>query len=272
MICTQCFQNIAPRALENSYKGEHRRQGEREGQWEFPCGAKGLEEALFPLGSSETPLLTLHAQPLRLTPGLAHFGGPCSLCICGRGGSPQPRPWRPSSVPWGGVPGEGSLSSWAAHDLWVQQSLAGTCFQNLNFCLKACLSDASESALLIFQEPCEQVASIYCAAAEHPAGQACLPLRPAPFPLWWTRYSSLPSVSHRRHWDQEVKRAQKDSHEPSLMKAIVKCYWKSYLIWGMFTFLEVKDFHTVRCFLVYVSQYWGGRDRGERDQWSKVWG
>ncbi|KAI4538922.1 hypothetical protein MG293_011189 [Ovis ammon polii] len=40
------------------------------------------------------------------------------------------------------------------------------------------------------------------------------------------------------HWDQEVKRAQKDAQEPSLMKAIVKCYWKSYLIWGMFTFLE----------------------------------
>ncbi|XP_061290366.1 ATP-binding cassette sub-family C member 4-like isoform X2 [Bos javanicus] len=40
------------------------------------------------------------------------------------------------------------------------------------------------------------------------------------------------------HWDQEVKRAEKDAREPSLMKAIVKCYWKSYLIWGMFTFLE----------------------------------
>ncbi|XDA80213.1 hypothetical protein R6Z07F_010090 [Ovis aries] len=67
------------------------------------------------------------------------------------------------------------------------------------------------------------------------------------------------------YWDQEVKRAQKDAQEPSLMKAIVKCYWKSYLIWGMFTFLEVKDFHTVHCFLVYVSQYRGGRDRwGER--------
>ena len=124
-----------------------------------------------------------------------------------------------------------------------------------NFSLKACFSGASESAPLVFQEPCEQVASIYCAAAERTVVQARLPLRPAPFPLWWTRYSSLPSVSHRRHWDQEVKRAQKDSHEPSLMKAIVKCYWKSYLIWGMFTFLEVKDFHTVRCFLVYVSQY-----------------
>uniref|UniRef100_A0AAA9RX99 Multidrug resistance-associated protein 4 n=1 Tax=Bos taurus TaxID=9913 RepID=A0AAA9RX99_BOVIN len=40
------------------------------------------------------------------------------------------------------------------------------------------------------------------------------------------------------YWDQELKRAQKDAQEPSLMKAVIKCYWKSYLIWGMFTFLE----------------------------------
>ncbi|KAM7238060.1 hypothetical protein CapIbe_011018 [Capra ibex] len=40
------------------------------------------------------------------------------------------------------------------------------------------------------------------------------------------------------HWDQEVKRAQKDAREPSLMKAIVKCYWKSCLVLGIFTFLE----------------------------------
>uniref|UniRef100_A0A8C2P5Q6 Uncharacterized protein n=1 Tax=Capra hircus TaxID=9925 RepID=A0A8C2P5Q6_CAPHI len=44
------------------------------------------------------------------------------------------------------------------------------------------------------------------------------------------------------HWDQEVKRAQKDAREPSLMKAIVKCYWKSCLVLGIFTFLEVKIF------------------------------
>ncbi|XP_043334219.1 ATP-binding cassette sub-family C member 4-like isoform X1 [Cervus canadensis] len=40
------------------------------------------------------------------------------------------------------------------------------------------------------------------------------------------------------YWDQEVLRAQKDAQEPSLMKAIIKCYWKSYFIWGLFTFLE----------------------------------
>lgn len=40
------------------------------------------------------------------------------------------------------------------------------------------------------------------------------------------------------YWDQEVERAQKDAQEPSLMKAIIKCYWKSYLALGMLTFLE----------------------------------
>ncbi|KAB0353884.1 hypothetical protein FD755_023422 [Muntiacus reevesi] len=58
-------------------------------------------------------------------------------------------------------------------------------------------------------------------------------------------YSVLPEDRSQRlgeelqgYWDQEVKRAQKDAQEPSLMKAIIKCYWKSYLIWGVFTFLE----------------------------------
>ncbi|XP_040091303.1 multidrug resistance-associated protein 4-like, partial [Oryx dammah] len=40
------------------------------------------------------------------------------------------------------------------------------------------------------------------------------------------------------YWNQEVLRAQKDAREPSLMKAIIKCYGKSYLVWGMLTFLE----------------------------------
>ncbi|KAM7224745.1 hypothetical protein CapIbe_024169 [Capra ibex] len=61
-------------------------------------------------------------------------------------------------------------------------------------------------------------------------------------------YSVLPEDRSQRlgeelqgYWDQEVKRAQKDAQEPSLVKAIIKCYWKSYLIWGMFTFLEVAS-------------------------------
>jgi len=68
--------------------------------------------ALLLLGSPEPPPLTLNAHLLRLTQGSAHFGGcgsPCSLCICGNGGSPQPWPWRLSSISGGGVPGGRSL-------------------------------------------------------------------------------------------------------------------------------------------------------------------
>ena len=150
MICTQCFRKIAPSTLEKSCKGEHRHQGEGEGVWGFPHGAKGVGEALLPLGSSEPPPLTLHTHPLRLTPGLAHFGGwgsPCSLCTCGRGGSLKLWPWWLSSVPGGRAPGGGCLPPWAAHDLWVQQSLARTCFlrlglfpQNLVWCFYWCFS------------------------------------------------------------------------------------------------------------------------------------
>ncbi|XP_010848243.1 PREDICTED: multidrug resistance-associated protein 4-like, partial [Bison bison bison] len=40
------------------------------------------------------------------------------------------------------------------------------------------------------------------------------------------------------YWDQEVLRAKTYKQEPSLMKAIVKCYWKCCLVLGIFTFLE----------------------------------
>ena len=110
----------------------------------------------LPLGSSEPPLLTLHTHPLRLTPGLAHFGGwgsPCSVCICGRGGNLQPQPRRPNSVPGGGAPGGGCLPSWAAHELWVQQSLAGSCFQNLGF-FPSSTSSCTTSPLLWYFRVC----------------------------------------------------------------------------------------------------------------------
>ncbi|XP_061027210.1 ATP-binding cassette sub-family C member 4 isoform X2 [Eubalaena glacialis] len=40
------------------------------------------------------------------------------------------------------------------------------------------------------------------------------------------------------YWDQEVLRAEKATREPSLTKAIIKCYWKSYLVLGIFTLIE----------------------------------
>ncbi|XP_047611777.1 ATP-binding cassette sub-family C member 4-like [Phacochoerus africanus] len=42
----------------------------------------------------------------------------------------------------------------------------------------------------------------------------------------------------RGYWDRESSRAEKDAREPSLTKAIIKCYWKPYLVLGVFTFLE----------------------------------
>ncbi|XP_017911935.1 PREDICTED: multidrug resistance-associated protein 4-like isoform X2 [Capra hircus] len=58
-------------------------------------------------------------------------------------------------------------------------------------------------------------------------------------------YSVLPEdrCQHRGeelqgYWDQEVKRAEKDAREPSLMKAIIKCYWKSYLPFAIFKLFE----------------------------------
>ncbi|XP_059748154.1 ATP-binding cassette subfamily C member 4-like [Bos taurus] len=40
------------------------------------------------------------------------------------------------------------------------------------------------------------------------------------------------------YWDQEVLRANEDTREPSLMKAIIKCYWKSYMPFAIFTLFE----------------------------------
>ncbi|XP_040847172.1 ATP-binding cassette sub-family C member 4 isoform X2 [Ochotona curzoniae] len=40
------------------------------------------------------------------------------------------------------------------------------------------------------------------------------------------------------YWDKEVLKAENEAREPSLTKAIIKCYWKSYLILGIFTLIE----------------------------------
>nr|XP_035935991.1 multidrug resistance-associated protein 4 isoform X3 [Halichoerus grypus] len=58
-------------------------------------------------------------------------------------------------------------------------------------------------------------------------------------------YSVLPEDRSRHlgeelqgYWDKEVSRAEKDARKPSLTKAIIKCYWKSYLVLGIFTLIE----------------------------------
>ncbi|KAL2087480.1 hypothetical protein ACEWY4_016308 [Coilia grayii] len=40
------------------------------------------------------------------------------------------------------------------------------------------------------------------------------------------------------YWDQEVRKAAKDLKEPSLSKAIIRCYWRAYAVLGIFTLVE----------------------------------
>uniref|UniRef100_A0A3P9LFB7 ATP-binding cassette, sub-family C (CFTR/MRP), member 4 n=1 Tax=Oryzias latipes TaxID=8090 RepID=A0A3P9LFB7_ORYLA len=42
----------------------------------------------------------------------------------------------------------------------------------------------------------------------------------------------------QRFWDQEVVNASKEMQTPSLAKAMIRCYWKSYSVLGFFTLLE----------------------------------
>lgn len=62
------------------------------------------------------------------------------------------------------------------------------------------------------------------------------------------------SLSYCRYWDKEVLRAKKDARKPSLTKAIIKCYWKSYLILGIFTLIEVNVSHILAAVSEWVYQ------------------
>ncbi|XP_017911812.1 PREDICTED: multidrug resistance-associated protein 4-like isoform X2 [Capra hircus] len=59
----------------------------------------------------------------------------------------------------------------------------------------------------------------------------------------------------QRYWDREVLRTKKDAREPSLMKAIVKCYWKFYFGLGLLTFLEEGTKVVLPIFLGKIVSY-----------------
>uniref|UniRef100_A0A3Q0SPS2 ATP-binding cassette, sub-family C (CFTR/MRP), member 4 n=1 Tax=Amphilophus citrinellus TaxID=61819 RepID=A0A3Q0SPS2_AMPCI len=42
----------------------------------------------------------------------------------------------------------------------------------------------------------------------------------------------------QRRWDHEVQKATKELRKPQLATAIIKCYWKSYAVLGLFTLIE----------------------------------
>ncbi|CAF95080.1 unnamed protein product, partial [Tetraodon nigroviridis] len=58
-------------------------------------------------------------------------------------------------------------------------------------------------------------------------------------------YEVLPEDGSQRlgmelnsYWEHEVENSRKDLRKPSLSKAIIKCYWKSYSVLGVFTLIE----------------------------------
>uniref|UniRef100_A0A8C1I0L0 Cystic fibrosis transmembrane conductance regulator n=1 Tax=Cyprinus carpio carpio TaxID=630221 RepID=A0A8C1I0L0_CYPCA len=58
-------------------------------------------------------------------------------------------------------------------------------------------------------------------------------------------YNVLPEDRSKRlgeelqsYWDQEVEKATKELRTPKLTKAIIRCYWRSYAVLGVFTLTE----------------------------------
>ncbi|XP_042316522.1 ATP-binding cassette sub-family C member 4 isoform X2 [Sceloporus undulatus] len=47
------------------------------------------------------------------------------------------------------------------------------------------------------------------------------------------------------YWEKEVQKAKKEARMPHLTKAIMLCYWKSYLMLGFFTLIE-ETFHVIQ--------------------------
>ncbi|XP_027413624.1 multidrug resistance-associated protein 4-like isoform X3 [Bos indicus x Bos taurus] len=75
-------------------------------------------------------------------------------------------------------------------------------------------------------------------------------------------YSVLPEDRSQRlgeelqgYWDREILRTQKDARKPSLMKTIIKCYWKLYFALGLLIFLEEGTKVVLPIFLGKIISY-----------------
>ncbi|XP_058040750.1 ATP-binding cassette sub-family C member 4 [Ahaetulla prasina] len=56
-------------------------------------------------------------------------------------------------------------------------------------------------------------------------------------------------------WDKEVQKAEKEARTPRLTKAIILCYWKSYLMLGCFTLVEETLILIQPVFLGMIIEY-----------------
>lgn len=192
-------------------------------------------------------------------------GGTCVSCVFVEWRLPAPKAWMPSSDPRDGVTGGGCLCaclpSWPAPGAVRLAALGSDLFPETGtFPLKACflttrLSRAANSPPVLSEQgpvirtlPCPIPGSAVCSGSG-----VCSAL------LFLTALGFSPC----RYWDKEVSRAEKDSRKPSLTKAIIKCYWKSYLVLGIFTLIEVKAF---------MCGAWVFRVCGWGRRWAALWG
>lgn len=68
----------------------------------------------------------------------------------------------------------------------------------------------------------------------------------------------------QRYWDKELQKATKEMRTPRLAKVIMQCYWKSYGVLGIFTFIEEAIRVTQPLFLGQVIRYFENYDPNDR--------
>ncbi|XP_041834872.1 ATP-binding cassette sub-family C member 4-like [Melanotaenia boesemani] len=64
----------------------------------------------------------------------------------------------------------------------------------------------------------------------------------------------------QRYWDHESLKASKELQKPSLTKSIIRCYWKSYSLLGLFTLFEEVIKVVQPVFLGKIIQYFENYD------------
>ncbi|MCJ8729846.1 hypothetical protein PDJAM_G00111100 [Pangasius djambal] len=92
-------------------------------------------------------------------------------------------------------------------------------------------------------------------------------------------YKLLPADGSKRlgeelqcYWDHEVEMATKELRTPKLTKAIIKCYWKSYTILGIFTLIEEAIKLVQPVFLGKLIQYFENCDPSNMDALYEAYG
>ncbi|MEQ2273001.1 Multidrug resistance-associated protein 4 [Xenotaenia resolanae] len=76
----------------------------------------------------------------------------------------------------------------------------------------------------------------------------------------------------QRYWDREVQKGTKEMRTPGLTKVIIQCYWKSYGVLGIFTFLEEAIKVVQPVFLGEVIQYFETYDPNDTTAFNKTLG